>query len=88
MDRKRFFLFNTFRWNNENPNKPECCDVVPILFEGQLAINTIDNVLGDLVARDLETGATPEGIVVYYHAFRAYTKHTFKNPYGKWNETK
>lgn len=25
-----------------------------------------------------------EGVVVYYHAFRKYTKHTVKDQNGKW----
>jgi hypothetical protein len=29
---KRFSLFNTSRWNVEN--KPQCCEVVPVIFSG------------------------------------------------------
>ena len=42
---KKFFLFNTFRWNNENPNRPDCCDVVPILYQGELTDDCIERVL-------------------------------------------
>ncbi len=80
---KKFFLFNTFRWNEDNPNRPECCDVVPVLFIGELDPATVPKLL-----KELEDGAqedqTPEGVVVYYHTFRKYTKHTIKSPNGKW----
>lgn len=33
MDQKVFSLFNAPRWEG-NPDKPECCDVVPIVFTG------------------------------------------------------
>ena len=82
-DRKRFFLFNTFRWNTDNPNRPACCDVVPILYQGELGADTIQGFLNKLEMEALPD-QTPEGIVVYYHAFRKYTKHTIKSPNGKW----
>jgi len=80
LDQKCFFLFNTFRWNENNPNRPECCDVVPILFEGILQDDTIPTLLEEMKADSLAR----EGVVVYYHAFRKYTKHTVKSPNGKW----
>jgi len=83
MDRKRFFLFNTFRWNPDNPNRPKCCDVVPVLFSGELTPATIPDLLKELKDGATET-QTPEGVVVYHHAFRKYTKHTIKSPNGKW----
>ena len=78
---KRFFLFNTFRWNEDNPNKPECCEVVPILFEGILQEGTIPALL-EVMKKD--EGVIHEGVAAYYHAFRKYTKHTIKSPNGKW----
>lgn len=80
---KEFFLFNTFRWNSQNPNRPACCNVVPVLFQGELSPNMIPLILAQL-ERDATEAQTPEGIIVYYHAFRAYTKHTLKSPNGKW----
>jgi len=80
---KQFFLFNTFRWNSNNMNKPECCNVVPILFEGILQSSTIPDLLSKLENQAKE-GESPEGVIVYYHAFRCYTKHTIKSPNGKW----
>lgn len=80
---KKFFLFNTFRWNPNNPNRPACCEVVPILYEGIISGDTIEGFLNKLKF-DAKPGEKPEGIVVYYHAFRKYTKHTIKAPNGKW----
>lgn len=80
---KHLFLFNTFRWNEDNPNLPECCDVVPVMFIGELESDTIEYQLNHLEATALDA-ETPEGIVVYYHAFRKYTKHTIISPNGKW----
>ena len=83
LDKKYFFLFNTFRWNENNPSRPQCCKVVPILFEGVIDNNTIEEVLNKLKL-DAKEDETPEGVIVYYHAFRKYTKHTIKSPNGKW----
>ena len=79
---RQFFLFNTFRWNSQNPNLPSCCKVVPILFEGNIEADTIKSLLQGLVDNAGET--TPEGIIVYYHSSRSYSKHTIKAPNGKW----
>lgn len=83
LDQKRFFLFNTFRWNPNNPNRPECCDVVPVVYQGVIDGDTISNALKEL-AENAGENEKPEGLVVYYHAFRKYTKHTIKSPNGKW----
>jgi len=83
LEKKQFFLFNTFRWNPDNPNRPKCCSVVPVLYQGELKADTIQNLLEALTITARED-QTPEGVVVYYHAFRKYTKHTIKSPNGKW----
>lgn len=84
LEEKKFFLFNTARWNPDNPNLPECCNVVPVLFQGVVDKATlIPDLLKQLVDNAGEN-VTPEGIIVYYHAFRKYTKHTIKSPNGKW----
>lgn len=80
---KKFFLFNTFRWNENNPNRPACCDVVPVLFQGQLSPEVIPDLLTKL-SESAGENQSPEGVIVYYHAFRKYTKHTIKSPNGKW----
>jgi len=83
LDEKMFFLFNTFRWGDQNPNRPKCCKVVPVLYMGVLTPTTIPTLLQDL-QDNAGVGETPEGLVCYYHAFRTYTKHTIKTPNGKW----
>jgi len=80
LDGKVFFLFNTLRWNPDNPNRPKCCSVVPILFQGELLPETIPELLVGMKNDTLDR----EGVVVYYHAFRSYTKHTVNSPNGKW----
>ncbi len=82
LDKKHLFLFNTFRWNENNPNRPSCCDVVPVLYQGMLNPETIPDLLDELKNKDTER----EGVVAYYHAFRKYTKHTIKSPNGKWHK--
>lgn len=82
---KRFALFNVARWNPENPNRPACCGVVPILARGE-------NVDDDLVMRELDANGSrvapgfknPEGIVVYHSASRQMYKRTYKDDGGKW----
>ena len=83
LDKKRFFLFNTFKWNEQNPNRPTCCDVVPVLHQGLLEPHLIPHLL-DVLMHKAQENQTPEGIIVYYHAFKSYTKHTIKSPNGKW----
>ncbi len=80
---RKFFLFNTFRWNPNNPNRPDCCDVVPVLYEGLIDETTIPELLVSLTD-NAGQDETPEGVVVRYHAFGSYTKHTIISPNGKW----
>lgn len=80
---KTFFLFNTARWNPDNPNRPKCCDVVPVMFQGVMNGDTIPELLEELIGC-AAPDEKPEGVVVYYHAFRKFTKHTLKSPNGKW----
>ena len=80
LDRRKFFLFDVRRWNSNNPNIPPCCDVVPVLFNGELKPGQVDDLLQEMEL----TGR--EGVVVYYHAFRSRTKHTVKYHRGKWNK--
>jgi len=90
LDRKVFFLFNTFRWVYGNPDMPACCDVVPVLFEGALTPDTIPNLLDVLITNGsqvLAMDGKPEGVVVYHHSLRGYTKHTINSPDGKWCKT-
>jgi RNA ligase len=84
---KKFSLFNTARWNPQNPNKPECCNVVPILYAGEIGGNTVHDVLDNLRL----TGSfaapgfmNPEGVIVYLSNSRSYFKETYEHNKGKW----
>lgn len=84
---KKFALFNTVRWNPQNPNRPACCDVVPTLYSGEITGSTVDDVMQSL----LENGSVaspgfmrPEGIILYVHNSRSYFKETFEHRKGKW----
>jgi hypothetical protein len=85
LEEKKLFLFNSLRWGSHNKLTPTCCSVVPVLFQGVLADYTIDSLLVDLFDREYETA---EGIIVYYHAFRKYSKHTIRDTKGKWKKDK
>lgn len=82
---KRFALFNPVRWNDENPNRPACCQVVPIIARGEDADD-------DEAMRWLDIGGSalvpnykrPEGIVVFHSASRQMYKRTFDQDGGKW----
>ncbi|HHZ71040.1 MAG TPA: hypothetical protein EYN54_12345 [Methylococcaceae bacterium] len=81
---KKFFLFNTFRWNKDNPNLPGCCNVVPVLFQGEMEEKEIDRVLFKLKEISLSEGYVAEGIVVYYQKTKRYEKYTYNYVAGKW----
>ena len=79
---KHFFLFNTHRWSE---NRPTCCDVVPIIFEGIMNADTVPNILREMkMSNEMPNSRTIEGVCVYYHTFDKYTKHTVISPNGKW----
>jgi hypothetical protein len=75
---KQFSLFNTSRWNKENP-QPECCRVVPVLYHGIFTSTAVDDAL-ELLKNNGSVAATgfmqPEGVVVYQEAGRVYFKKT------------
>lgn len=70
-DRKRFSLFNTARWNPDNPNKPECCDVVPSLPSN---IDDAVNFLKEYGSQAAPGFMDVEGIVVFCYQTKAYYK--------------
>lgn len=79
LDRK-FSLFNVHRWNDENPNRPACCSVVPVLANG-VSFEAIPGILDDLRQNGSKAYPymNPEGIVVYHYASRSYFKVTLDN---------
>lgn len=87
LDHRRFSLFNTSAWNAEN--KPKCCCVVPVLYEGEFTTEMIEARLYDLRYRGSWAAPNfmkPEGVVVYHHAAAIYFKKTLEKdeePKGK-----
>jgi hypothetical protein len=89
---KRFYLFNTSRWNDPTglitedvTNRtlcPSCCYVVPILYQGLFDTNKINETLENLKingSRAVRGFMHPEGVVIYHHASRSYFKKTIEN---------
>jgi len=80
LDEKRFALFNVGKWNDET--KPDCCEVVPVLYEGMFDTTMIETVLYCL-ERDGSKAVSgfmkPEGIIIYHQASGKLFKKTIKN---------
>ena len=85
LEEKTFFLFNTFRWNENNPNKPSCCSVVPVLYTGEFNDYCIRDAMQGLWEQETAKQNIPEGVIVYFHKTKRYEKHTFVNQRGKWS---
>lgn len=83
---KRFSLFNTHRWSDDNI-RPKCCYVVPVLYTGLFDTNLINYALQSLI--DYGSVASPgyknpEGIVIYHKAGNYLFKKTIdKDDYPK-----
>jgi hypothetical protein len=77
LDEKRFSLFNTNRWTEENT--PACCSVVPVLYEGPFSTVMVHDVVeqlrteGSVVASGFKN---PEGVIVFHTALNAPFKVT------------
>ena len=77
LDEKRFSLFNTGRWTEDT--KPDCCYVVPVLYEDLFETQMIDAVLQNL--HEYGSSAAPgfmkpEGVVVWHTHARILMKKT------------
>lgn len=77
LEKKTFFLFNHYRWKDW---KPECCSVVPFIYEGEYDKGMINTLMADLEV----TRPGFEGVMVYFPFADTYLKHTVKSPEGKW----
>jgi hypothetical protein len=79
---RRFALFNVNRWRDE---RPDCCHVVPTLYEGPFSDAVILGVASDLQAQGslINPNVPAEGVMVYVHPLGVYIKHPFDpNPKG------
>lgn len=75
---KRFSLFNVSRWREK---RPDCCDVVPVLYEGLFTTDAVEAALQRL--RDLGSVAAPgnmrpEGVVIFHIQGRLLFKKTIE----------
>lgn len=77
---KRFSLFNTARWGDDDV-RPACCDVVPVLQEGLFTMQLVAQALHEL-RYDGSVAAPgfmhPEGVVIYHTASRGMFKVTLE----------
>ncbi len=79
LDEKRFSLFNTGRWNAGNV--PDCCHVVPVMYEGLFEMVHIYSALQLLINCGSVAAPgflDPEGIVIFHTALNGYFKKTIK----------
>ena len=85
---KRFSLFNTHRWgdNNDATVRPECCSVVPILTEAPFFHSAIVSIALNFLAQHGSQAApgimNPEGIIIYHAAANMMFKKTIKGDDG------
>ena len=73
---KRFSLFNTARWLDDNV-RPACCGTVPVLYTGMFSEEAIRVTLKMLQVEGSQAAPgfmKPEGIIIYHTA----AQHSFK----------
>lgn len=76
---RRFSLFNTTRWNEENT--PDCCNVVPVLYVGPFEMTAVNMVMKllDTWGSEAKKGfMNPEGIVIWHAAAGVAFKKTIE----------
>ncbi len=75
---KRFSLFNTNQWGEE---RPECCHVVPVLYQGMFYTESIEGVMTSLRQQGSSAAPgfdKPEGVVIWHHGAYMAFKKTFE----------
>jgi RNA ligase len=75
---KKFVLFDVHKWNKDN--KPNCCEVVPVLYTGTFCTEKIKEVMNDLKINGSSFAKgfmNPEGIIIYHTASKQLYKKTF-----------
>lgn len=73
---RRFSLFNTERWRAE---RPACCHVVPVIYQGENSPGMMEDCIADLkkFGSDAAPGfMNPEGVVMWHTAARVMFKKT------------
>jgi hypothetical protein len=90
LEEKRFFLFNTNRFGpGKNVIPPELdsigLDSVPVLYCGEFKSEVVDETMNGLHGGSLiNCHPEPEGIIIWYHGLKIYSKRTFEYEKGKW----
>jgi hypothetical protein len=78
LSEKRFSLFNTTRWADE---RPACCDIVPVLFDGIWTPECVPAAMDELRAFGSMAAPgfmKPEGLVMYHVAGNVGFKKTLE----------
>lgn len=81
MTEKRFSLFNTARWSDPF-DRPICCSVVPVLYQGVFDTQGIEDIIEDLRSNGSVAAPgflKPEGICIYHTAAARYFKKTVEH---------
>ena len=81
LDHKRFSLFNVHRWRDGSDDvRPECCHVVPVLFEGDFSeakILSVEDMLIDTGSYAAPGFMNPEGMVIFFKKYNCLFKYPF-----------
>lgn len=88
LDEKRFSLFNAGRWTADNP-PPECCRVVPVLYQGDFSMQAVEDCLYKLGTEGSVAAPgfmNPEGVVVFHVQSRQLFKVTLDKNDGHKSE--
>lgn len=85
LEERRFALFNAGRWKDPEA-RPECCEVVPVLYQGEdlTAPDWCMDKLHEHGSQAVKGFADPEGIIVYHAGSGQLYKQTFEMDGGKW----
>ncbi len=76
---KRFSLFNSKRWALD---RPSCCHVVPVLWEGKMEDLNLPEIMEQLKIKGSVASPgfmDPEGIVIFHEASNTLFKKTLNN---------
>lgn len=79
---KRFSLFSTQRWRDGRAERPACCGVVPLLYEGEFTDRSVTNALEWLSIAGSAAAPgfmKPEGVVVFLHGTSTMAKVLLEN---------
>jgi len=78
LSEKRFSLFNVGRWGED---RPACCGVVPVLYQGPFTTDAVEAALENLRANGSSASPgfmNPEGVIVFHVASREMFKVTIE----------